>query len=69
MATFTHDQYQKIVDLSNVCEERQFFEVDGLIVEGNTVAIIKEYVLSNPSKKFREWLHDSEYAVEVRRIN
>jgi len=66
LKNFTQSEVNKMLKLVKLCEKQAFFTFDDLLIKGERVAVIKNYVSQNPSKKFRTWLIDNNYAVKVR---
>ena len=49
-------ELEKTLELLGLCKDHHAFRFDDLIVTGEKVAIVKEYVKLRPSMKFRIWL-------------
>lgn len=59
------DDTKRIFDLLNLCKEVECFKFDDLLIFGNRVSIVKQYMKENPSKPFRTWLIDTKFGKQV----
>ncbi len=59
----TDDQLDTLLQILKLCKNYNAFVFDDLIIEGNKVEILKKYVTSNPNKKLRTWLMDTQKTV------
>lgn len=60
----TANQFNKAKELLELCVIPVVFLFDDLLIRGNPAFIVKEYVVKNPSKSFRQWLIDSPYYIQ-----
>lgn len=62
---FTNEQYTKIRELSKLCKDYPSFVFENEVFKGLHVYVIKDYIKENPSKKFRIWMIDKGYRLNI----
>lgn len=63
MRELTDAELERSLSLLDSCAESHTFKFTNLLCNGIVVNVVKEYVTSNPSKKFRTWLIDNGHVI------